>query len=124
MQTIFNEADILSLHIPLTDETHHLVNDEFIQRFKKPFYLINTSRGQCVKTADLLDAMQDDKVLGACLDVLEDEKTSFEKLENSVDFQRLIQSKKVILSPHVAGWTKESKLKLAQVLLKKIRGIE
>lgn len=124
MQTIFNEADILSLHIPLTDETHHLVNDEFIQRFKKPFYLINTSRGQCVKTVDLLDAMQDGKVLGACLDVLEDEKTSFEKLENSVDFQRLIQSKKVILSPHVAGWTKESKLKLAQVLLQKIRGLE
>ena len=124
MQTIFDEADILSLHIPLTDETHHLVNDEFVQRFKKPFYLINTSRGQCVKTADLLDAMQDGKVLGVCLDVLEDEKTSFEKLENSVDFQRLIQSKKVILSPHVAGWTKESKLKLAQVLLEKIRGIE
>ena len=124
MQTIFNEADILSLHIPLTDETHHLVNDEFIQRFKKPFYLINTSRGQCVKTVDLLDAMQDGKVLGACLDVLEDEKTSFEKLENSVDFQRLIQSKKVILSPHVAGWTKESKLKLAQVLLEKIKSIK
>lgn len=124
MQTIFNEADILSLHIPLTDETHHLVNDEFIQRFKKPFYLINTSRGQCVKTVDLLDAMQDGKVLGACLDVLEDEKTSFEKLENSIDFQRLIQSKKVILSPHVAGWTKESKLKLAQVLLEKIKSIK
>jgi D-3-phosphoglycerate dehydrogenase len=124
MQTIFNEADILSLHIPLTDETRHLVNDEFIQRFKKPFYLINTSRGQCVKTTDLLDAMQDGKVLGACLDVLEDEKTSFEKLENSVDFQRLIQSKKVILSPHVAGWTKESKLKLAQVLLEKIKSIK
>ena len=68
--------------------------------------------------------MQDGKVLGACLDVLEDEKTSFEKLENSVDFQRLIQSKKVILSPHVAGWTKESKLKLAQVLLEKIKSIK
>jgi D-3-phosphoglycerate dehydrogenase len=124
MQTIFNEADILSLHIPLTDETHHLVNDEFVQRFKKPFYLINTSRGQCVKTADLLDAVQGGKILGACLDVLEDEKASFEKLENSVDFQRLIQSKKVILSPHVAGWTKESKLKLAQVLLEKIKSIK
>ena len=124
IQTIFNEADILSLHIPLTDETHHLVNDEFVQRFKKPFYLINTSRGQCVKTADLLDAVQGGKILGACLDVLEDEKASFEKLENSVDFQRLIQSKKVILSPHVAGWTKESKLKLAQVLLEKIKSIK
>jgi len=123
MQTIFEEVDILSLHIPLTDETHHLINDEFIQRFKKPFYLINTSRGQCIKTTDLLDAMQNGKVLGACLDVLEYEKTSFEKLENSVDFQRLIKSKKVILSPHVAGWTKESKLKLAQVLLEKIKSI-
>ncbi|MBL6872586.1 MAG: hypothetical protein ISR00_01390 [Flavobacteriales bacterium] len=124
MQTIFEEADILSLHIPLTNETHHLVNDEFIMQFKKPFYLINTSRGQCVKTADLLDAMQEGKVLGACLDVLEDEKTSFEKLENSKDFQRLIQSKNVILSPHVAGWTEESKLKLAQVLLQKIKGLK
>jgi D-3-phosphoglycerate dehydrogenase len=68
--------------------------------------------------------VQGGKILGACLDVLEDEKASFEKLENSVDFQRLIQSKKVILSPHVAGWTKESKLKLAQVLLEKIKSIK
>ena len=124
LDEILEFSDIISLHIPLTEETKYLVNKSFIDKTKKPFYIINTSRGQCVKTADLLDAVQGGKILGACLDVLEDEKASFEKLENSVDFQRLIQSKKVILSPHVAGWTKESKLKLAQVLLEKIKSIK
>jgi len=121
MDTIFEKADILSLHIPLTAETHHLVNTSYLERFKKPIYLINTSRGQCLKTADLLDALQNGKVLGACLDVLEFEKSSFETLEKSEVFQQLIQSEKVILSPHIAGWTVESNFKLAQVLLDKIR---
>jgi len=121
MDTIFEKADILSLHIPLTQETHYLVNTLFLNQFKKNIYLINTSRGQCVHTSELLDAMQDGKVLGACLDVLEYEKTSFENLENSENFKRLTQSEKVILSPHIAGWTVESNFKLASVLLNKIR---
>lgn len=124
MENIFEKADILSLHIPLSKETHYLVNSSFLNQFKKPIYLINTSRGQCVNTSNLLNAIENGKVLGACLDVLEYEKTSFEKLEKSEDFQRLIQSKKVILSPHVAGWTKESQLKISKVLAEKIHQLD
>lgn len=124
MENIFEKADILSLHIPLKKETHYWVNSSFLNQFKKPIYLINTSRGQCVNTSDLLGAIENGKVLGACLDVLEYEKTSFEKLEKSEDFQRLIQSKKVILSPHVAGWTKESQLKISKVLAEKIHQLD
>ena len=123
MQTIFQEADILSLHIPLTKETQHLVNDTFINQFKKPIFIINTSRGQCLDTNALVENLQKGKVLGACLDVLEHEKSSFENLSNSEILHQLLESKKVILSPHVAGWTQESKLKLAQVLLQKIKTI-
>lgn len=120
MQTIFDEADILSLHIPRSHETHHLVNNAFLNRFKKPIFLINTSRGACVNTADLLEALSQGNILGACLDVLEFEKISFETVVQSRAFQKLVQFKNVILSPHVAGWTVESKLKLAQVLHQKI----
>jgi D-3-phosphoglycerate dehydrogenase len=125
MQTIFQEADILSLHIPLTEETQHLVNDTFINQFKKPIFIINTSRGQCLNTNALVENLQTGKVLGACLDVLEHEKSSFENLKDyPSELKLLLASEKVILSPHVAGWTQESKLKLAQVLLQKIMAIK
>ena len=121
MQTIFEQADILSLHIPLTEETELLVNTKFLSQFKKSIYLINTSRGKCVDTEALVKNLNSGKVLGACLDVLEYEKSSFENLRDSETLTQLFESEKVILSPHVAGWTKESKLKLAQVLLQKIK---
>lgn len=124
MDEVFNEADILSLHIPLTEETNYLINSEYINRFKKPFYLINTSRGQCVNTADLLDAIDKGNLLGAALDVLEIEKLSFENLDTSnipETFKRLFHSQKVILSPHIAGWTHESNFKLAKSLVDKIK---
>ncbi|MAD49989.1 MAG: hypothetical protein CMC95_01615 [Flavobacteriales bacterium] len=121
MQTIFEQADILSLHIPLTEETELLVNTKFLSQFKKSIYLINTSRGKCVDTEALVKNLNSGKVLGACLDVLEYEKSSFENLSDSETLTQLFESEKVILSPHVAGWTKESKLKLAQVLLQKIK---
>jgi D-3-phosphoglycerate dehydrogenase / 2-oxoglutarate reductase len=79
MEEVFSEADILSLHIPLTEETFHLINKEYIARFTKPLYIINTSRGQCVNTSDLMDAIDSGKVLGAALDVLEIEKTLLRK---------------------------------------------
>ena len=123
MQEIFQKADVLSLHIPLTVETTYLVDENFIHQFEKPIYIINTARGKCVHTKDLVSAMGKGKVLGACLDVLEFEKTSFEKLETKnlpEEFQYLITSEKTILSPHIAGWTKESKVKLAEILLQKI----
>lgn len=126
MRTIFNEADILSLHVPLTDETHYLVNDAFLNKFRKPIYIINTARGKCLFTKALVTAMESGKVIGACLDVLEYEKNSFEEVlynESSKDIQYLIDSNKTILTPHIAGWTHQSNIKIAKILLNKIIAI-
>ena len=123
METIYKEADFLSLHVPLTHETKYLVNDDFISKFNKPFYLINTSRGKCVDTKALVKSLQNKKILGACLDVLEQEKMSFEKLatqNNTKDLTYLLKAKNVILTPHIAGWTKESDIKIAEILAQKI----
>ncbi|MBC8510168.1 MAG: hydroxyacid dehydrogenase [Cryomorphaceae bacterium] len=123
METINKEADIISLHVPLTDETTYLVDDNFINRFVKNFYLINTARGKCVNTKNLVKALENKKIKGACLDVLEYEKTSFENLSKdglTSDMQYLMNAQNTILSPHVAGWTVESNVKIAEVLLEKI----
>lgn len=121
MDTIFRETDILSLHVPLTHETDYMVDSAFLERFAKPIRLINTARGRVVKTADLVQKMKEGKVLGAALDVIEYEKKTLENLEATPeDFQYLAQSDKVILTPHIAGWTKESAVKLAKVLVDKI----
>ncbi len=122
METINKEADIISLHVPLTDETTYLVDDNFIKRFVKNFYLINTARGKCVNTKNLVKALENKKIKGACLDVLEYEKTSFENLSKdglTSDMQYLMNAQNTILSPHVAGWTEESNVKIAEVLLNK-----
>ena len=122
METINKEADIISLHVPLTDETTYLVDDNFIKRFVKNFYLINTARGKCVNTKNLVKALENKKIKGACLDVLEYEKTSFENLSKdglTSDMQYLMNAQNTILSPHIAGWTAESNVKIAEVLLNK-----
>lgn len=126
LQHIFEEADVLSLHTPLTDETHYLINDAFINKFKKNIYIINTARGKCLNTADLVKNLQSGKVLGACLDVLEYEVISFENIDAAnlpEPFQYLSQSEKVILSPHIAGWTHESNEKIARVLAERILAV-
>lgn len=123
MERIFNESDILSLHIPLTSETTYLVNTSYLEKFKKEVILINTSRGMCVNTADLVAALESCKVTAAALDVLEYENQSFEGLDEASlpeAYKYLVSSDKVILSPHIAGWTYESKLKLAKTILSKI----
>ena len=122
MQTLFDTCDVVSLHIPFTKETEYLVNEAWINKFKKPIFLINTSRGQIVKTEDLIKGIENGKILGACLDVLEFEGKSFEKLDNtsSESMNYLINSNKVILTPHIAGWTHESNFKLANVIADKI----
>lgn len=123
MQNIYKEADFISLHIPLSKETRYLVNDHFIRQFKKPIYLINTSRGKCVKTSSLVKGLKNKKILGACLDVLEQEKISYESLvvNNKIkDLKYLFDSKKTILTPHIAGWTKESDIKIAKIISEKI----
>ena len=122
METIYKEADIVSLHVPLTEETYYLVDDNFINSFEKDIYLINTARGKCTNTKHLVAALENGKIKGACLDVLEYEETSFKNLSAKrkvSDMQYLINSKKTILSPHIAGWTNESNVKIAKVLLNK-----
>lgn len=123
MDSVFEQADIISLHLPLTAETNYLCNSSWFNRFKKNITLINTSRGKIVKTADLVTALKNGRLNGVCLDVLEYEKLSFETLDSSnlpPDFKFLIESENVILSPHVAGWTHESNYKLAKVIVDKI----
>jgi D-3-phosphoglycerate dehydrogenase len=120
-----NRADVVSLHVPQTAETVGMITSEFLSKFQNPIWIINTARGKCIITSDLVEAMKSGKVLGAGLDVLEYEKASFENMfsDNNLPdaFQYLINSDRVILSPHVAGWTVESKIKLAQTIVDKIR---
>jgi D-3-phosphoglycerate dehydrogenase / 2-oxoglutarate reductase len=120
---IFFETDILSLHVPLTDETRYMVNHEFLQQFRKNIWLINTSRGPVVNTKDLVRNLESGKVIGAALDVLEYEDASFEILNKDLppEFRYLLTAGNVILTPHIAGWTVESRYKLARVLVDKIR---
>lgn len=125
LEDIFADADILSFHVPLTDETNYMLDEAFINCFKKNFYLINTARGQVVKTDDLVKSLKSGKIKGSCLDVLEYEKFSFEEIATDqlpMAYQYLISADNVLLSPHVAGWTEESKYKLAEVLAEKIIG--
>ena len=123
MNDIFQQADVLSFHIPQTDETRFMANAEFFQSFVKSIFVVNLSRGKIIKTAALVEALKSKKVLGAALDVLEYEKTSFESFfeQNlSPEFHYLLSADHVILSPHVGGWTHESYFKLSDVLADKI----
>jgi len=124
LNDIFEETDILSLHIPLTDETQFMINDHFINQFKKNIYLINTARGKVVKTDDLIKNIRSGKVIGAALDVLEYEQTSFENLHSAEKipetFEYLTKSDRVLLTPHIAGWTHESNIKLSEFIADKI----
>ncbi|MDR1725717.1 MAG: hypothetical protein LBR28_04935 [Bacteroidales bacterium] len=120
---LFENTDILSLHVPLTKETHFMIDNNFINKFQKPFFLLNTSRGKVVKTSDLVAAIQTGKVLGAGLDVLEFEAFSNEmnnKTNIPQELATLLKMKNVVLTPHVAGWSVESNYKLAYYLAKKI----
>ena len=125
LEELLLKTDVLSLHTPQTNLTQGMINEAFLSKFNKSIYLINTARGSAIVTEDLVKALETGKVLGACLDVLEYEKASFENFfskENSLPkaFQYLINSDKVLLSPHVAGWTVESKFKLAQTIVQKV----
>ncbi len=121
LQELQENTDILSLHTPLTEDTLYMIDEEFISKMKKNFYFINTARGKNLKTSALVNALKSGKIKGACLDVLEYEKTSFENLETkNEDLEYLLNSEKAIITPHIAGWTHESKIKLAQVIVDKI----
>lgn len=121
LEELKSQADVISLHIPLTSETHHLINEKFISEMAKPFYFVNTARGKNVNTHDLVAAMKSGKVKGACLDVLEYEKSSFESLDAvNTDLDFLLKAENAILTPHIGGWTVQSKEKLAQCIVDKI----
>ena len=124
LSTIFQEADIVSLHIPLDGGNHYFANEEFFASFQKNILFINTSRGPVLQTAALVYAMKTGKVVGACLDVLEFESKSFASIGDEnipEDLQYLMQADNTVMTPHVAGWTMESYEKLSTVLFEKIK---
>lgn len=123
MQTVFENAGIISLHVPLTEETRHMVNDGFLKKFKNPVVLINTSRGKVVNTDDLVKNLKSGHVTGVALDVLEYENESFENLGQDQipeSLKYLLACPRAVLTPHIAGWTIESNYKLAGILADKI----
>lgn len=120
LNEIRQSAELISLHLPLSSETKYLIDKNFIDSCRNPFYLINTSRGQIVKTLDLMDALRSGKVKGVCLDVFENEKPSgFTEAEN-IMYDELYKLDQVVLSPHIAGWTYQSRQKIAETLLEKL----
>ena len=126
MEEIFKCADIISLHIPLNLETRYIINDDFIKKCRKPFYLINTSRGKCVKNSAIVKGLKEKKILGVCLDVIENEEISFEKIllnKNDRDLKYILESEATILTPHIAGWTEESNIKISNIVSEKILNI-
>lgn len=123
LERIFLEADIVSIHLPLSAETDYYIDDVFISSFKKNIYIINTARGKCLNTADLMTHMKTGKVIGACLDVLEYESVSFENIDTTTlpePMQYLLKSEQVILTPHIAGWTHESNFKMSRIIAEKM----
>jgi D-3-phosphoglycerate dehydrogenase len=122
MEQIVRQADVLSFHIPLTRETKQLVDEEYLFHFRKPIFLITTSRGSIIKTSAVLKAIREGKIRGAAFDVLEVEK--FPELGTQEWFGELVQSGKVLLSPHVAGWTFESYRKISEVLAEKLKNLQ
>ncbi|NCG04650.1 MAG: hydroxyacid dehydrogenase [Bacteroidetes bacterium] len=122
LETLQQSADIISLHLPLDESTLHYVNREFIEKMHAPFWLINTARGNQVVTTDLIDALKNESIRGACLDVHEMETAAFDVSAAPSDaWKYLTTHPKIILSPHVAGWTVQSHAKLSKVILEKIK---
>lgn len=121
MEEIVKHSDVLSLHIPLTAETRQMVDDEYFFHFKKPIFFINTARGEIVNTKAVLNAIDSGKILGAGLDVLQTEK--FPALGEQPWYEELKENDKVILTPHVGGWTFDSYRKISEVLAEKLKGL-
>lgn len=121
LQEIYEEADVLSIHLPLTQETQFMINYEFLSSFKKKYWLINTSRGKVLRTSDLIKCMGEGRIIGAALDVLENEKLETMSEGQKNDFCYLVSQSNILLTPHIAGWTHESRQKIAEILLQKIR---
>ena len=121
MEEIVKHSDVLSLHIPLTAETRQMVDDEYFFHFKKPIFFISTARGEVTNTQAVLNARASGKIMGAALDVLEVEK--FPKLAEQAWYPALVNSGKVLLTPHIAGWTFDSYRKISEVLADKLQAL-
>lgn len=121
MEILFDSADIISFHVPLTSETKNLLCREFIEKCRKPVVIINTSRGGVVNLPALVEGLESGKIVGACLDVLQDEPLTKEMINSRFEYKYLTESPQVILTPHIAGWTKESEVRIGDILLEKIR---
>jgi D-3-phosphoglycerate dehydrogenase len=122
MEEVVKHADVLSLHIPLTKETKQMVNDEYLLHFRRPIFFLNTARGEIVNTSSVLKGIKNSKILGAGLDVLETEK--FPNLANEAFYKDLIIEGKLILTPHIGGWTFDSYRKISEVLALKLKNLE
>lgn len=120
LEQVCRYADVISFHVPLTDETHYLANHDFFQSLKQKPWILNTSRGQIVNTQDLKNAILNGTISGAGLDVLENEKLSSYSAEEQTVFEWLIDQPNVIITPHIAGYSHEAFLKMSQVLLQKL----
>jgi len=125
LKKLRDESQIISLHVPYNLSTKKMINKDFINKMKNPFWLINTSRGNVINTDDVIESLKSKKILGAGLDVLEYESSSFESIfkNNNPSLNYLLNAENVILSPHIAGWTYESHKKLAKVILDKITNL-
>jgi D-3-phosphoglycerate dehydrogenase len=121
LEGIFEHADVLSLHIPLTEESRGMVDQKFVENFKKSFWLINTARGEIVVPSALIEALDSGKIKGAALDVLENEKFDTLTAAQKVNLDNLVKRENVLFTPHVAGWTYESLIKINEVLVEKLR---
>ena len=113
-------ADVISFHVPLTDETHHIANHDFFQSLKQKPWVLNTSRGQIVNTQDLKNALLNGTIAGVGLDVLENEKLSSYTADEQTVFEWLIHQPNVVVTPHIAGYSHEAFLKMSEVLLQKL----
>ncbi|MVT07590.1 NAD(P)-dependent oxidoreductase [Chitinophaga tropicalis] len=123
MDQLFAKADVVSVHLPLTEETRHLANAEFFRSFQKPVWFINAARGKIVDTADLIMALESGVISGACLDVLENEKLATYDAREEEQLERLLQLPNVVLTPHIAGYSHEASVKMARIVLEKLKVI-
>ena len=123
LEQLFEEAEVVSLHVPLNEDNRGLMDVNYLGRFKKDIFLINTARGELLPLKDLIEQIKNGKVRGAALDVLENEKLHHLSLEEKENFDYLVQSDRVLLSPHVAGWTHESYQKINTVLVEKLNNL-
>lgn len=120
MEQLFEKADVVSVHLPLTAETHHLADAAFFKSFRKPIRFINAARGKIVNTPDIIEALEAGTIAGACLDVLENEKLATYSQVEKDQFQRLLSMSNVVMTPHIGGYSHEASIKMARIVLEKL----